>query len=290
MTTSILAKLEQFEIQSQSTGRAYNISLKRPEVPVGRSGPLTDCPILILLDSAAVFGAAVENASMRGIFHDVETAVIVGIGYPTAMIEEAKLRVRDLTPSTSLGLGAPSSMEALLGTERGGADLFLSFILDELVPAVVDRVPEASPTRRVLVGASLGGLFTAHALVTRPEAFETFVANSPSLWWNDFEVTKHLDDFKGRLSASGASPRVLITVGSREQDAPDIDFPGVDLKETTPFVQRCRMVDAASDFAKDLKSAGLPEVSSVIFADEDHLSVVPAAIGRAVTFALRKAR
>ncbi len=288
MPTSILAGVEQFALDSRSTGRRYNIALKRPEQPLAAATPPTDCPILVVLDSFLTFGTAVDCVGLRSIAGDLEPAVVVGVGYPASPAEEMMLRTRDFTPSASPGAGTPAFIDAMMGPERGGADAFLAFLLDELVPAVLARVSAASPSRRALFGHSLGGLFAAHVLTTRPEAFETVVANSPSLWWNEFEVPRRLEGLPARLSATGASPRVLVSAGGREQDPPEAAMPGLDPQEIADFVRRCRMVDAACDFAAGLKGAGLPDVRSVVFADEDHGSVVAAAVGRAVTFALRK--
>jgi hypothetical protein len=47
-----------------------------------------------------------------------------------------------------------------------------------------------------------------------------------------------------------------------------------------------RMVDAAADFAESLRKCGLQNVEYVAFQGEDHGSVVPAAIGRGLAYAL----
>jgi hypothetical protein len=46
------------------------------------------------------------------------------------------------------------------------------------------------------------------------------------------------------------------------------------------------MVDAARDFAAALAGSPLAELKFVAFEDEDHASVVSAAVGRGITFAL----
>jgi predicted alpha/beta superfamily hydrolase len=253
---------------------------------MGAASVPLDRPILILLDSFCTFGTAVDAVGVRSIMGELEPAVVVGVGYPVTVVEEVGMRTRDLTPSASAGPGVPVFIDAMLGSERGGADAFLAFLLDELVPEICRRVTKASPTRRALFGHSLAGLFVAHALTTRPEAFETFAANSPSLWWNDFEVARRLDGLGVLLQARGVAPRVLVGAGGREQEVPEALPPGLDPQEIGDYIRRCRMVDAAGDFAAGLKAAGLTDVQTVVFADETHGSVVPAAVGRAVTFAL----
>ena len=65
-----------------------------------------------------------------------------------------------------------------------------------LFPEVARRhTGEASTKRSILFGHSLGGLFVAYALLTRPDAFATYLAISPSLWWDGFTVLRHLPAF-----------------------------------------------------------------------------------------------
>ncbi len=65
----------------------------------------------------------------------------------------------------------------------GGAHNFLQFLTKELVPKI-ENTYRTAPFR-LLVGHSLAGLFTAHALMTSPRIFNTFMPISPSLAWDD---------------------------------------------------------------------------------------------------------
>jgi predicted alpha/beta superfamily hydrolase len=140
-----------------------------------------------------------------------------------------------------------------------------------------------------IFGHSLGGLFAAYALMKRPEAFESFLVSSPSLWWNSYAVLGLLDEGLQKIATLSPRPRVHIGVGALEQEEPVEAPPGVDLEAVRRRVREARMVDAAREFAESLRAAQLPEVKFVAFTDEDHSSVVAASVGRALTFALRKA-
>jgi uncharacterized protein len=140
----------------------------------------------------------------------------------------------------------------------------------------------------MLFGHSLGGLFVANALMRRPEAFETFLAKSPALWWNDFSTLALMPDFRVKIEMLSARPRVLISVGALEQDEPSVAPPGTELEAIKVRVRQARMVDAAREFADALRDAKLPEVRFVAFDGEEHGSVLAAAVGRAITFSLRK--
>jgi enterochelin esterase-like enzyme len=65
-----------------------------------------------------------------------------------------------------------------------GAPELEAFIIDELLPAVETRHPiTGDPTRRALVGHSLGAVAALHVATQRPDLFGSVVAGSPALWW-----------------------------------------------------------------------------------------------------------
>src|SRR5919106_2733299 len=101
-------------------------------------------------------------------------------------------RMRDLSPThvtTTVGGGNT----ALQFPTSGGADKFLKFIETELIPEIEKRY-RVQPYR-ILAGHSLGGLFTIHAMVSRPELFHSYVAVSPALQWDNQVTVKRAEDF-----------------------------------------------------------------------------------------------
>jgi predicted alpha/beta superfamily hydrolase len=90
-------------------------------------------------------------------------------------------RTRDLTP-THADLKNPDGSVETFPTS-GGADRFLDFIQTELVPEIEKRYRTAP--YRIFAGHSLGGLLAIHALITRPNLFNAYIAVSPSLQWDD---------------------------------------------------------------------------------------------------------
>ena len=63
----------------------------------------------------------------------------------------------------------------------GGADTFLNFLTEELIP-YIDRTYRTE-NYRILVGGSNAGLFTVYTLLTKPDAFHAYIASSPMLGW-----------------------------------------------------------------------------------------------------------
>ncbi len=138
-------------------------------------------------------------------------------------------------------------------------------------------------------GASLCGLFVLHTLFRHPEAYRTFVAGSPSIWWNDREVLKDEPAFDAAVSSGKVAPRVLITSDQWEQDDASPDIPGSGPERETQLreMRAARMVDNARELAARLKAlhgARGYEVRYVLFPEETHLTGVPASSSRGLVF------
>lgn len=64
----------------------------------------------------------------------------------------------------------------------GGADNFLSFLKEELIPYVNKTYP--SNGENTLYGASFGGVFSMYAFLKDPHLFDSYLASDPSFWWD----------------------------------------------------------------------------------------------------------
>lgn len=152
------------------------------------------------------------------------------MGYPlTNAVYDVARRNADFTPP--LPPAAPSTG----GPEPAGngrADEFLAFLSGVLRPWVRGTVfPGVGFKRDALYGHSLGGLFVVYALVSEPAAFDTFVAASPGVGWNDGalleEITQRFGDGLGgggeqrRQQGGGGGnetkPALFIGYGGAEQ-------------------------------------------------------------------------
>jgi predicted alpha/beta superfamily hydrolase len=81
-------------------------------------------------------------------------------------------RDRDLTPTHTDG-------------ETGGADKYLSYLKDELLPYMQKHYPVKS-SGHSLYGGSLSGLLAVYAFLKEPTLFTSYIAVDPSLWWDNF--------------------------------------------------------------------------------------------------------
>lgn len=286
MAFSVRASLEQFTLPHPSGEGQFMISVAAPAVPAIEA----DVPILYVVDGDMLFGLAAETARAVSSVAGFPAHYVVGIGYDADYAEFLKRRTADLTPP--IGADALASLggigAAIGGAAGGGAGAFLAFLVDTLRPAIAQRYPQTAGGSHILFGHSLGGLFAAHALLTRPDSFTAFIISSPSLWWNDFAILAALPAFKDSLAALPDQPRIFVDVGAREQELP-ASIPqglGVTLAEAQAQIRSARMVDAAREFADALRGAGATALHHIAFAHDDHVSAAPAAMLHGMRFAL----
>ncbi len=127
-------------------------------------------PVLYLLDGGAqedfpLVAGLVQTSSANGVIRPI---LVIGI--------ENTQRRRDLTGPTEV----PEDRK--IAPEVGGSAAFRAFLKEELMPRI-DREYRVDG-HRALMGESLAGLFVVETLLTDPGLFDTYIAISPSLWWN----------------------------------------------------------------------------------------------------------
>lgn len=301
---------------SKVNRRKYSLSVALPLV----EEPGTGYRVLYVIDGYSYFASAVEAVRAN---HNAPDVVVVGIGYPEdpAFIRRALAR-RSPLPS-SLGK-APSSTTAFLlerfydltlpsdpanddvlavrgamglfvpGTKDvGGLTDFLETIEREVKPRI-EALAEVDRTEQAIFGHSLGGLAVLHALFVEPNAFRTFIAASPSIWWNRKAVLANEAKFSAAVRGGAANPRVLITMGGEEDVAtPELarQF-GLEPTQFAEMVRNARMVENGRELTARLQ--GLPNKGDfqvedyVVFPGQGHgISPWPA-LGRAIAFAFQR--
>ena len=89
-----------------------------------------------------------------------------------------------------------------------------------------------------------GGLFALYTLFNQPDAFQTYIASSPSLWWHDEYILQERDRFVQAQAGRPALPvRVHLSIGEYEQKhAPYItpDSPRAQMLKARGQVDRVR--------------------------------------------------
>lgn len=113
---------------------------------------------------------------------------VIMVAIPNRYINGANQRDRDFLP-------VHVSDNAI----SGGADKFISFLKNELIPYINKTYPVNGTNS--LYGHSYGGLFSMYTFLTEPELFETFYATDPSFWWNNDYAIKLASERLGKITS-----------------------------------------------------------------------------------------
>ncbi len=168
-----------FTIKSAVLGEDRRILVR---TPAGYEASKVNYPVLYMTDGDAHMthtAGSVEFLARNG---RMSEAIVVGIPNTD--------RTRDLSPTRPKTTGATGAPE---NPTAGGADNFLKFIETELMPEIGKRY--RTTPYRMLAGHSLGGLFAVHAMLTKPDLFQSYIAASPALNWDNQVTVKRAEDF-----------------------------------------------------------------------------------------------
>lgn len=258
---------EQWIMTSSGEQRRYRIMASKPTAPPPPSG----YPVIYVLDANSVFGTMVEAVRLQSRRPDttgVVPALIVGIGYETREPFSPD-RYYDFTPMATTEYHKKPDGTPI--PEQGGAATFLQFIEEDLKPEI-EREFAVDIGKQTIFGHSLGGLFALYVLFNRPEAFQCYIAGSPSIHWNWQYMEEAEERFLSRLAQKSPllEVKVLFGVGEFEK------------RHIAGNSDRARkMSDRLSAYADRGVTAEFRE-----FEGEGHVSVLPVLISRALRFAL----
>lgn len=249
--------------------------------PAGEHEPRS-VPLVVVLDADLYLGTVAEQVELLHRFAGCRPALVVGVGYGGSVVEALGPRMGDLVPRPADVV--LEMFPALAGPARGADAELRAALLDRVRPAVLERWPEASPDDNVLLGHSLGAHFTVSTLVASPASFGTYLAFSPSLWWDAFALVRRVrDDLPAALAGLPAPPRAALAVGGLEQSPEAAAAAGLS-PEHLPLA---RMIDATHDLARAIGDTGI-DCPLTTYPGAHHQSVVPTAIYDLLHHALRR--
>ena len=189
---AVLLLISSAAIAQPGTGTVKKLTLKSTilgeerivfvRTPVGYETNTVKYPVLYMTDGDAHMGhtaGTVDFLTRNGRISDL---IVVGIPNTD--------RTRDLTPVKSTAKNAAGELQF---PTSGGSDNFLKFFETELIPEI-EKQYRVQPYR-ILAGHSLGGLFAIHAMISKPGLFNSYIAVSPSLQWENGETLKRAEDF-----------------------------------------------------------------------------------------------
>lgn len=206
----------------------------------------THYPVLYLLDGQKFFQMATGVVQQLSTDASPRIPEMIVVGIPSEQ------RVRDSSPTRSLH--GPRGKEEPIYADSGGADRFLCFLTDELVP-YIDQTYGTSGYS-VLAGYSFTGLPVLHALFTRPQAFNGYLAIDPSWWWDDYVLEREARKF---IAGAKVENRNLFVTMTTNNPPPE-------------FLPTLRYVDTLDGMLKAKPVAGL-RFGIRIYDDETHHSL-----------------
>jgi hypothetical protein len=203
------------EIHSKILNETRPLLIATPPSDAPDAGPY---PVLYLLDGDAHFHHASGIVSFLSESERIPEMLVVAVPNTN--------RSRDLSPPSE------AELDVRFSPERGGADAFLRFFSDELIPYVERNYP--TRPYRILVGHSRGGAFAVHALVTRPDVFNAYIVIDPSLEWNNQALISQADAFFAKTRQLEADLYLTATGGEIGGAADVVRKLGEVLQEKAP--------------------------------------------------------
>jgi uncharacterized protein len=171
--------VKRLTLRSAVLGEDRNVLVR---TPAGYETNKLSYPVLYMTDGDAHMGHT--SSSIEFLFQNGRIPDLIVVGVTNTD------RTRDLTPSKSTTKNATGQVQF---PTSGGADNFLKFFETELIPEI-EKQYRVQPYR-ILAGHSFGGLFAIHAMISKPGVFNSYIAVSPSLQWENGEELKRAEDF-----------------------------------------------------------------------------------------------
>jgi len=148
---------------------------------------------------------------------------------------------------------------------EGKGEQFLDYIEKELIPHI-DAKFRSAPYR-TFVGHSVGGLTVVHALVHRPQLFNSYISLEGALWWNKHHVVKEAKDVLGQPSYEGKT--LFIAMANHLETKPSLQEVRKDKSSDTDLIRA--NLELIDDFAKH-KGKAL-RLGQQYYPDDSHSSL-----------------
>lgn len=206
---------ETFTLQSAALGEVRRINVYTPPgygAPGAGRFTVLYMPDGGLEEDFPHVASAVDAAIRAG---EMRPVLVVGI--------ENTQRRRDMTGPTTV------AKDSTIAPRVGGSAAFRRFIASELMPEVRRRYRVSD--ERAIIGESLAGLFIVETFFLQPELFDTYIALSPSLWWNGGELARTAPE---RLRARPRMHAALFLASAADDILEPIDQLAAALRASAP--------------------------------------------------------
>jgi predicted alpha/beta superfamily hydrolase len=174
----------------------YELRVKLPDSY--QTSPNKKYPLIVVLDgqwNTNLVSDIVSKLSFDGMMPE---AITVGVTWGGKTDVASELRLRDYVRP-----------ELPFLPRSGGASAFLSALTEELIPFVEKSY--RLDGKKVLVGASLGGLFTTYAMMEKPGYFYGYISNAGSYDFDKDYLIEKICALQASKALSGS--RSFLAVG-----------------------------------------------------------------------------
>jgi len=110
---------------------------------------------------------------------------------------------------------------------------YTTFLVQDVVPWLLNSHGEIGCERMTIVGLSLSGLAAAYAALTHQSQFCSAICQSPSFWWNEERLSSSLPP------ATDSRPAFWISVGNQETER-GLCHPPSGLLQLTSQIEACQ--------------------------------------------------
>ncbi len=250
--SSKVEKQNMFRLYSKNVLDTFSISVNLPNDYNPQQKE--KYPVVYLLDANLYFDILATTINKYSEVGLAPSVILVGIGYKDFPTMDS-LRTRDDTYPTAI-----PEYEMNLS---GGADKFLYFITDELSPKI-DKEYSVDTSKRVLMGHSLGGYFTAYAFLQQlkgqDNGFNSYIAASPSIHYNKYWLLNQLK-VTSSSKTNQKKTNLYITYGGLEDAESQSDLSVMKLTDLTQQLSTHLSV----------KKFGFLNFKTDIFSNLDHM-------------------
>ena len=153
-------------------------------------------PVILVTDGYWSFSGLAANVGSLAYGKHIPESIVVGLSYDGENLDYIKLRAMDLVSGTWHG-----EFEGEVHAER-----YLDLIETQVLP-FMEREYRADPRQRYLMGSSAGADFVLFAMLTKPQLFQGYVADSPfalGVWNRERAFAASGRTVDGRVSISSA--------------------------------------------------------------------------------------
>jgi uncharacterized protein len=241
-----------FSLYSKNISDSFTISINLPDNYKDQRS--AKYPVVYLLDANLYFDIVATTLNKYSDVGLAPSVILVGIGYKDFPTMDS-LRNRDDT--------YPTAIPEYEMSVSGGANKFLSFINNELVPKI-DQEYRVDSSNRILMGHSLGGYFTAYAFLQyfmgKANSFNSYIAASPSLHYNKYWL---LDQLKAIPSPESNQKKINIY----------ITYGGLEDAESQSDSSITKLADLAKELSGllSINRSNLVNYKTDIFSNLDHM-------------------